>query len=162
MKINFEAIWVEVVGQLALGPDTIHGPDHWRRVERNGLYLAAHSGARVDVVRLFAVLHDARRLDEGADPEHGRRAAAYARELRGWLFELDDAGFELLFQACHGHVDVKQTDEQTIGTCLDADRLDLRRVYIPPDPRFLSTDAARAIARSRQFHLIDSVEPTSP
>ena len=42
--------------------------------------------------RLFAVLHDARRRDEHADPDHGRRAAEWAVGLRGRHFDLDDGG----------------------------------------------------------------------
>ena len=41
-----------------------------------------------DVVRLFAVLHDCRRENDGADPGRGPRAADYAKSLRAQkLFE---------------------------------------------------------------------------
>ena len=41
--------------------NSVHGPRHWRRVERNGLLLATRSGANIAVVRLFALFHDSRR-----------------------------------------------------------------------------------------------------
>ena len=36
-----------------------------------------------------------------------------------------------------------KTDDLTIATCWDADRLDLLRVGVMPDPRYLVTEAAR-------------------
>ncbi|WP_435019138.1 hypothetical protein TA3x_001129 [Tundrisphaera sp. TA3] len=60
-----------------------HGVSHWARVLENGERLAAVTGADVEVVRLFAVLHDARRVNEWTDPDHGPRAARFAETLRG-------------------------------------------------------------------------------
>ncbi len=48
-----------------------HGVAHWARVLENGLRLAEETGANVEVVSLFAVLHDSRRINEMTDPEHG-------------------------------------------------------------------------------------------
>ena len=60
----------------------IHGEVHWRTVGANGLWLAESvEGADADVVLLFALLHDTMRLNDGHDPEHGRRAAVFAGEL---------------------------------------------------------------------------------
>ena len=64
---------------------SIHGIKHWRTVERNGLYLARFTGADAEVVSLFAHFHDCRRLDEGADPEHGPRAAAFLKQHRSLI-----------------------------------------------------------------------------
>ena len=47
-----------------LGP--VHGMEHWRRVERNGLLLATEY-VNVNVVRLFAYLHDHKGLSDGWD-----------------------------------------------------------------------------------------------
>lgn len=44
-----------------LGP--VHGMEHWKRVERNGLLLATED-VNVNVVRLFAYLHDHKRLSD--------------------------------------------------------------------------------------------------
>ena len=75
---------------------------HWARVLENGLRLAEETGADLGVVRLFAVLHDSRRVNEATDPDHGPRAAEFARSLRGRLFDLPDHEFRLLHRACAG------------------------------------------------------------
>jgi uncharacterized protein len=109
-----------------------HGVAHWARVLENGLRLARETSADVEVVRLFAVLHDSRRVNEATDPEHGPRAAEFARSLRGRLFDLSDHEFHLLHRACAGHTHERTHPDVTIQTCWDADRLDLGRVGITP------------------------------
>ena len=130
-----------------MGEYSLHGPDHWRRVEGNGLMLARETGADVFVVRLFAVLHDCRRQSEGSDPRHGERAAETAAAWRGVHFALDDARFALLTMALIEHDRGLTSDDPTIGTCWDADRLDLVRCGVRPDPRLMSTVAGKAAAR---------------
>ena len=137
--INYVEVWKRVIDAYALSLSSEHGPSHWKRVERNGLKLAEKTGARIDVVRLFAVFHDSKRLNECNDPQHGPRGAEFARELRNVVYEIDDEGFALLFEACFFHTGLNHSPNPTIGTCLDADRLDLGRVGIMPDPQFMST-----------------------
>lgn len=127
--------------ELPLGGD--HGIGHWARVLENGVRLAEETGANVEVVSLFAVLHDSRRIDEFTDPEHGPRAAEFATELRGNVFDLDDHEFRLLFRACEGHTHERDHPDVTIQTCWDSDRLDLGRVGITPHPNRLCTDVAK-------------------
>jgi uncharacterized protein len=95
------------------------------------------------VVQLFAVLHDSRRVNEGTDPDHGPRAAEFARTLRGHLFDLPDHEFRLLHGACPGHTHERTHPDVTIQTCWDADRLDLGRVGITPHPKCLCTEVAK-------------------
>ena len=109
----------------------------------NGQRLASETGANVDVVTLFALFHDSRRVNEDRDLGHGHRGARYARKLRGKLIDLDDADFKLLFEACRLHTDGLTEGDVTLQTCWDADRLDLGRVGITPEPDQLCTDAAR-------------------
>ncbi len=52
-----------------------HGVPHWARVLETGIELTDRNGADRQVVELFAVFHDARRVNEGTDPDHGRRDA---------------------------------------------------------------------------------------
>lgn len=128
----------------------IHGPDHWWRVASFGQELARQTpGADPHVVALFAALHDAWRLKDRGDPDHGQRAAAMARVLRGKLFKVSDEQFDLLFKALALHADGHSTLNPTIGVCWDADRLDLGRVgkYVNPDR--LSTKAARDLFSHR-------------
>jgi uncharacterized protein len=113
-------------------------------VRENGLRIAAGlSGVNSGVVELFAVLHDARRENEGIDRGHGRRGADLARELRGSLIELSDEAFVLLVTACSYHTDGRTDGDITVQTCWDADRLDLGRVGIRLDARHLCTAAAK-------------------
>lgn len=143
--------------EFALDWHGIHGARHWARVRLNGLRLAPATGAVTRVVELFAVLHDVKRLHDGYDRRHGERAAEFALGLRGTLIHLDDRDFDLLVTACIGHSSGSSIGDPTVLTCWDADRLDLGRVGVVPDPSRLCTDAARdpetialAFARSRQ------------
>jgi uncharacterized protein len=121
----------------------LHGPRHWARVLQNGLVLAPATGARVDIVTLFAVFHDACRHNEDHDPKHGARGADLAAAFRSIHFDLDPAGLDLLQTACRTHTTGRQHPDVTVRTCWDADRLDLWRVGTRPDPRYLTTEPAR-------------------
>jgi uncharacterized protein len=119
------------------------GVAHWARVLENGLRLANTTGANIEVVQLFAVFHDSKRLKETSDPEHGRCAAEFAAELRGQVFYLPDQEFGLLYRARAGHTHERNHPDITIQTCWDADRLDLGRVGVTPHASRLCTDAAK-------------------
>ena len=138
----------------------IHGIRHWARVLENGTRLAGRTGADRRVVELFALFHDSRRDNDGSDPGHGARGAELAKTLhdQGDL-GLSDAQAERLCFACQRHTDGLTEADPTVATCWDADRLDLGRVYITPDPRYLCTAAAKdpvviawAESRSRSHH----------
>ena len=153
-----------ILAGYAQPPDGTHGVSHWARVLENGLRLAHQTGAKIVVVQLFAVFHDARRINEGIDPGHGRRGADYAASQRGVLFDLPGEDFELLYTACTYHTDGLTEGDVTVQTCWDADRLDLGRVGIAPHPRHLCTEAAQdaqliqwANQRSRQRLVPDIV-----
>jgi uncharacterized protein len=128
----------------------MHGIKHWRTVARNGLYLAQFSGADVEVVRHFGFFHDSKRRNEHRDPQHGPRAAGFLDTIRGSL-ALDDGQFQLLKRACSGHTHGTQTDCPTLGTCWDADRLDLGRVGITPNSHYLFTSRAKEIADTDDY-----------
>lgn len=129
--------------QFVLDLDGIHGEAHWTRVRENGLRLAKITGANPKVVELFALLHDSKRASEGRDPEHGLRAAGFARTLAGKAFSLKPEDLVDLLEACRHHSDGLMEGSVTVLTCWDADRLDLGRAGILPDPDHLCTDAAR-------------------
>lgn len=147
MDIDFPLLWDRVTSQFKGDWASFHGPTHWRRVERNGLLLAKRTQANVNIVRLFAIFHDSRRLHDGWDEGHGARGAEFARELRGDAFDLVDDEFELLHYACTWHTDGTHHDNSTIATCWDADRLDLGRVGVIPDPKRMCTAIGREIAQ---------------
>lgn len=126
----------------------IHGAPHWARVMHHGLSLANTTGADTKVVRLFALLHDSQRRDDGDDDQHGIRAGDFAMGLqREGLLGLSHEHAELLLVACRGHSHGLRDAHPTIQTCWDADRLDLGRVGIRPDPRYLCTIPARCPQR---------------
>jgi len=75
------------------------------------------------------------------------RGAALARELRGEASDLEDAEMGLLAFACEEHTNGGVDSYPTVGVYWDADRLNLWRVGIKSDPRWLSTEAARSEER---------------
>ncbi len=141
--MNLKPVLDAILVDYSLPLDGDHGVAHWARVLENGCRLAEETGAVLEVVTLFAVLHDSRRLNETSDPGHGPRAARFAAELRRQVFDLDDAWFRLLERACEGHTYERTHPDVTIQTCWDADRLDLGRVGITPHPSRLCTEVAK-------------------
>ena len=120
-----------------------HGASHWVRVRRNGLLLAKRTGANALVVELFDFFHDSCRVNEYTDRNHGSRGAELAVKLRGKYFDATEAEMALLVCACSGHSDGHLDADITVQTCWDADRLDLGRVGIEPDAKYLCTAAAK-------------------
>ncbi len=130
-------------GEFRLDWQGIHGAPHWARVRWNGLQLARRNGANPKVVELFAFLHDSRREHDGGDRHHGARAAELIHDLDGHLFTLAMDERVQLETACREHSLGRLHGDLTVRTCWDADRLDLGRVGIRPDPNRLSTPHAR-------------------
>ena len=142
--IDIEQVKRWAVRRWTLGP--LHGVAHWERVERNGLLLATPE-CDVTVIRLFAYLHDSCRENDGYDLEHGPRAALMMERLRDNLLkDLSDEQFSLLQQACRQHTSTRSTGNPTIDACFDADRLDLGRVGIQPDPKKMATARGKEMA----------------
>jgi len=124
---------------------SLHGPGHWEQVERNAMELAENTpGCDIEVARLFAILHDCQRQDEGIDKWHGEMAAAFAQGLyeKGML-EIDPGQLSTLKFAIKHHNGGSVNSDPTIGVCWDADRLDLPRVGIAPIADLLSTQYAK-------------------
>ena len=137
-----------------------HGVFHWARVLENGLEIAKVTGADVEVVAMFALFHDSRRVNEFIDDEHGLRGGDFARSLQNTLVYMDNTQFDLLHKACRLHTDGHTDDNPTIMTCWDADRLDLGRVGIIPDPNRLCTDAARGLLEWSNFRAVRGYKPS--
>jgi uncharacterized protein len=148
MPTDIARLW-ELVCLRAPSAGSLHGVAHWRRVEANGVAIARASGADETFVRAFAALHDACRLNEGHDPDHGRRAADLARTLQGDVLDFPPAKFEDLLFALTHHDQGKTSSDPNIGACWDADRLDLPRVGITPEARFFSTEEGRRLCGVR-------------
>jgi uncharacterized protein len=133
-----------VLEQYVLDVRGIHGPTHWARVLENGYRLAPMTGARLIVLELFALFHDSCRHNDEIDPDHGERGARlldrFEQQVRPLVRTTDLA---LAREACAQHTEGLIHAEASVGTCWDADRLDLARCGIMPAPEYLCSEAAR-------------------
>ena len=124
-----------------------HGIDHWDRVYANGQQLITRKVNPL-VVGLFAYLHDYCREDDGDDLQHGPRAAEFIDAVRDTLLmDVNDKDIHMLKEACRLHTVATKTGNPTIDACFDADRLDLGRVGIIPDPARMATKKGKEMAR---------------
>ncbi len=119
----------------------VHGVPHWSRVWFHGRNLAESMDVDPAILAWFAYLHDSQRHNDDRDPQHGYRAADFATRLRRSrvITELDDPAFERLCEAMRLHSDGHTEGDPALRACWDADRLDLWRVGIEPDPELLCT-----------------------
>jgi uncharacterized protein len=156
---NLPAILVQILSGYTLPVWGIHGVAHWARVLENGLRMGEINGAHKDVVALFALFHDSRRVNESRDGGHGLRGAELARSIRGTLASLDNDRFDLLFQAWKLHTDGLTEGDPTLQAYGDADRLDLGRLGIMPESQRLCTDAARNLLKWANARAVRNREP---
>ena len=149
---KFAAVLSEAKKVFALNSAwTQHGPRHWLQMEKNVIMLGAQTpGCDMEVARLFALLHDCRRQNEGRDPEHGARAAEFTQKLYdNGILGLDPGRLATLKFAMTHHNGGRVSGDPTIRVCWDADRLDLPRVGKTPDITLLSTPYAKEQMRNR-------------
>jgi uncharacterized protein len=121
----------------------LHGFNHWIRVRENGLRLASLNGANTKVVELFAFTHDICRISDRSDPQHGPRASKFIRSHLINRLDLTPLELDILCEACETHTGGIRHKDLTVKTCWDADRLDLKRAGITPNPILLNTVEAR-------------------
>jgi uncharacterized protein len=142
-----------------------HGLSHWQRVERNGIILSMENGRfrediNIKVVRFFAYLHDKCRLNDWADLDHGVRSADMLVTIRDTILkDFTDEEVSLLEKACRYHTTELRTGIPTIDVCFDADRLDLCRVGITPNPKLMASRQGAYYAAN--IHLLTSVSHNS-
>lgn len=121
-----------------------HGEHHWQLVVWTGAQLIRETPAADPVVVfLFGLFHDSMRENDYVDPGHGARGGALARKLLDGRGLVTGEQLETLVYACERHTDAITTDDLTVGTCWDSDRLNLWRVAIEPDAERLCTAAAK-------------------
>ncbi len=129
-----------------LGDYSVHGVSHWDRVARNADVLITSDVDEL-VVKAFAYIHDVERVNDSDDLQHGPRAAMLVDEIRSSeLSFLNDQEIEQLKEACRLHTLRHRTDDATVNACFDADRLDLGRVGITPNPDKMATIQGRILA----------------
>ena len=142
MKAGINAAQLPLVG-------SDHGVQHWCRVYANARIMAAAmpSGANLRVAAWFAFLHDCQRVNEGHDPEHGPRGARHAASIiPAEGIPLERRELEFLVLAIELHSTGVMEGPLECRVCWDADRLDLWRVGVKPDPRRMTTTVGRKIA----------------
>lgn len=131
----------------------LHGLDHWFRIWKNAQFLTGQDhSADLEVVALYALFHDSMRVNDGADHGHGLRGyklweRIYARTGLEEYMSMKQR--ELLFEACAEHSEGRRSTDSTIAVCWDADRMDLHRKGIWPDPRYMSTQVGFDLVMSR-------------
>lgn len=130
-------------GNLKIPIDSIHGYDHWKNVEKIGHYIADRNGADKKVISAFAFLHDIGRTDESEESGHGKKSAELIE--KSFNPDLSDEKQKKLLVAVseHDKADAR-SDDITIQTCWDADRLDLPRVHVFPDKNLLYTEVGKS------------------
>ena len=142
VSYNKQGLIDEIKLQFRINWHGIHGANHWARVLNHGIAIAKIVKADLLVVELFAFLHDSQRHNEHVDVLHGARAADYTASLNKVYFDLSAKQLNDLCHAIRFHSDGLTHANTTIQTCWDADRLDLSRVGIKPDTKYLSATAA--------------------
>ncbi|MFC4236475.1 hypothetical protein ACFOY8_14820 [Thalassospira xianhensis] len=151
---NFEGLYVasrkgllnRVRSDAGYPGSSLHGEQHWRCVASAANFIAEYTpNCDLATLSLFSLLHDSMREDDGYDEFHGQRAAEYLDTLvDDGVIGGGEADISRLRLAIYWHnqasVDPK---DSTIGACWDADRLNLWRLGIRPNARYLSTEFAQ-------------------
>lgn len=143
------ALWLGLLEEARSGATTglhgIHGEQHWAAVAGVGLAITAlRPLADPQIVLAFGMLHDCRRINDDYDPEHGARAAQALMHSKfaAKLFTKEE--LSLLGFACIWHDKGRVAhNAPTIAACWDADRYNLLRLGITPDPGLLSSQASK-------------------
>ena len=94
------------------------------------------------------MLHDSKREDEFEDKHHGKRASWFAQKLlAGDIISLNDEDSRRLVYACANHTYSDKGDplfdDRIVQICFDSDRLDIGRVGLEVDVKYLVTEYAR-------------------
>jgi uncharacterized protein len=146
---NFDELW-KLTESLCprSNDDWIHGFTHFKNVETNAVLLAKTTEADITVVRLFAMFHDIKRINDNKDPLHGLRATEFIQQTcYGEYFTIDPIQMQELTYACTWHSCKFFSTNKTIGTCWDADRLELTRFKHALDLNLFSTKQGKVLAQ---------------
>jgi uncharacterized protein len=142
--------------------DGVHGVSHWSRVWFHGWHLSKSLDLNPAILAWFAYLHDSQRFNDHKDPAHGPRATDFALKLRqeGLINELNSSEFECLCEAMRLHSNGHTQGDSTLQACWDADRLDLWRVGIKPESKYLCTPhAQKASVQKRANRMAQNARP---
>ena len=145
---------LKIKEQFKIDFDGIHGIRHWERVYKNTQNLASFYKIQSEVFGLFAILHDSKRVDDNIDKFHGLRASLFVEELvKSKEIILDSDDTKRLIYACKNHTFVDEKNplynDIIVQICFDSDRLDIDRVCLKIDTKYLFTDYAKKIAKDK-------------
>lgn len=112
----------------------IHGEPHWKAVAWTAIELSKEVGTNPLVGLLFGLFHDCCRENDGADPQHGPRAADLFKRV------LKPGVFWPVYDACRYHTTIHRPAQLEVAVCVDADRLNYWRLgeQARPDPKYLT------------------------
>lgn len=143
----------------------IHGFAHSARVERNTQILAKHYLIKKEVLSaldIFAYYHDLQRYNDGSDIDHGKRASIHLKSIRSRRVSniqfLSDELFDKLCFACENHTTMLRSGDLFVDICFDADRLDLPRIGIAPDPNRMATRIGAHFAENMDIYRAEFFE----
>lgn len=138
------------------GKSLLHGEAHWKAVALTGLFISRLTGgASMPFLYVFAMLHDMCRLNDDHDPAHGERASMLFARLvmhpgvQGFG-PYEPATEDMIYALAH-HVGAPHARDHAnlnVGICWDADRLNLWRVGVRPDPAYLTTEVGQSSGAS--------------
>ena len=154
-KDKYKDLIVYLRKNFILKEDSIHGYMHWKRVFENG-YQIINSNKKIDaeIVFLFSIIHDTKRVNEYKDILHAERAAESLKLLKKLHYiNLNKDRYKILDYAIRNHEKGDVSDNVTIGCCWDSDRLDLFRVGIIPAKKYFSTHAGKKILNSKLYEI---------
>lgn len=129
---------IKLYNHFRLDINGVHGYNHWVRVVQNGIEISKEMGTSRKQAIIFGFFHDIERYNDDEDPEHGARGADFMLSLKSEI-NLTEKELESVFLGCEGHNFRKNIKDLEIGACWDADRLDLYRSEIIPDPAYLNS-----------------------
>jgi uncharacterized protein len=152
---------IELVKPFAKMDSEIHGQRHWSHVRRLGLELGNLlnlTDEQLRCIELFALTHDLARTNDGKNTVHSDDGSYLFVDVAKEVFPLLDGEQRGLIQICIKHHSDGITAEEaylnqsfrhiawreddiinTVGCCWDADRLDLLRLGIEPNGKYMST-----------------------
>ncbi len=112
----------------------LHGIGHWERVLNNYLLLAKHYDISESFGAYFALFHDSRRQTDGICKIHGEKVAEYLWDSKQFHKVIGKEYYNILTTcSLHTLLDPRISTYKHLPLewlcCLDADRLDINRVY---------------------------------
>ena len=139
-----------------------HGIYHWQRVYKNTQILSTHYKINSPVFELFSLFHDSKRENEYSDIYHGFRASEFVKELlekKEIILNENDTNRLLYAIANHTISDENNPlfNDLIVQICFDSDRLDLGRVGIEPEEKYMITEFGKKLVREKKFYWEEEV-----